>query len=164
MVRLKALACAVLLLAVAAAIAGCNSGIEIPQSLYGTRDPWLSAPVVPVAATAPAPAFVQKSFTPVNIRHFVSSDPPNNALLSAPPAAITMKFSCDMGSGSFMSVVSNGMEMVTGPMITARDNRSLSAAFNQAAPTGNYQVRYTIYWCDGSYFDGSFGFSILRKD
>ena len=107
---------------------------------------------------------MQQNFGAKHVRHFVSSDPPNNALLDAPPQNITLHFSCDLGSGSFMSVLLDKREMVTGPMITARDNRSLSAPFNRNAPSGNYLVRYTTYWCDGSYFDGSYGFSILRKD
>ena len=162
--RKTTLALIALVLLVSGLFAGCSSGVKVPASLGGSTAPRRSSPAEEVAATAPAPAFVQKNFTPSNVRHFVSSNPPNNALLDAPPAAITINFSCDMGSGSFMSVISNGMEMVKQPMITARDNRSLSAAFNPAAPTGDYLVKYTIYWNDGSYFDGSFGFSILRKD
>lgn len=115
-------------------------------------------------AAPPAPAaapFVQQTFKNNKTIHFVSSDPPNNTLLSAPPGRVTVNFSSDLGSGSFISVKVNGMEVTTGGMILPLDNRSVSVAVNPYAGTGNYAVNYAAYWSDGSYCEGSFGFSVM---
>ena len=111
-------------------------------------------------ATATAAPFVQQSFKDNHTIHFSASDPPNNALLAAPPARVTVAFSSDLGSGSFISVTIDGREVTTGSMILPIDNRSVSVNVSPAAGTGNYLVRYTPYWRDGSYTEGSFGFSV----
>ncbi|MBM3956711.1 MAG: copper resistance protein CopC [Gemmatimonadetes bacterium] len=157
---------------VALALAGCgndgstgkNSRPETPAASAPAGETPGSAPSTapeapPVEAVPEAP-FVQQQFRDNRTIHFASSDPPNNALLSAPPERVTVSFSSDLGSGSFISVKVDGREVTTGGMILPVDNRSVSVAVNPYAGTGNYAVSYAAYWSDGSYCEGSFGFSV----
>lgn len=130
---------------------GCGGEAEEPVAEY-------SAP----AATVPVekPPFEQKTYENKPTIHFVASEPANNALLTERPSQVTINFSCDLGSGSFVSVKKDGIEMTEGPMIQSRDNRSITAKLRPSMTTGNYHVQYAAYWCDGSYCEGSFGFSV----
>ncbi len=104
--------------------------------------------------------FVREFFKNNKTIHFLSSDPPNNALLPHPPEMVTIRFTSDLGSGSFIKVTVDGKLVSTGPMILPVDNRSMSVRINPYIGTGNYRVFYTVYWADGSYCEGSFGFSV----
>lgn len=104
--------------------------------------------------------FVREFFRNNKTIHFLSSDPPNNALLPHPPEMVTIRFSSDLGGGSFIKVTVDGKEVSTGQMILPVDNRSMSVRINPYIGTGNYRVFYTAYWSDGSYCEGSFGFSV----
>ena len=165
----------VLVFAVALLATGCGTSSPASRSDSSTgrasttpsSTPAGTAPSTPSGsspeAAPPAPAaapFAQQAFKNNKTIHFVSSDPPNNALLSAPPGRVTVNFSSDLGSGSFISVKVNDMEVTTGGMILPLDNRSVSVAVNPYAGTGNYAVNYAAYWSDGSYCEGSFGFSV----
>lgn len=171
-IRSAAALAAFVLAAVALVAAGCgNAGpASSSESSRGSSSaPASSAagsrPADPTPEEPPPPApetpFVQQAFKNNKTIHFVSSDPPNNALLSAPPPQVTVRFSSDLGSGSFISVKVDGREVTTGGMILPLDNRSVSVVVNPyAAGTGNYAVNYAAYWSDGSYCEGSFGFSV----
>jgi methionine-rich copper-binding protein CopC len=154
--------------------AGCGGGSGMTSR--GDNGPAASTPgafsstarstpaTVPPAKSTPAaqsaPQFVQQVFKNNKTIHFVSSDPPCNALLSTPPSKVTINFSSDLGSGSFISVAVNGLEVTSGPMLQPIDNRSVTANITPALGTGNYLVKYAAYWSDGSYCEGSFGFSV----
>lgn len=152
---------------VAAVLAGCGGDPPAPTSGSSATAPSASSATVssPTSTTPAPPPFEQEDFSEKRTINFVSSDPPNNALLNARPAFVTVNFRCKLGSGSFISVKRDELEVATGPMITGADDYSVSVAINQAvATTGNYKVRYTVYFIDGSYFDGSFGFSVLLPE
>lgn len=166
----RGLLIAIMMLVITLAV-GCGGSAEKPgdgQTGSESSAP-ASGPVASVpedneeaaqAPAAPETPFLQQDFKNNKTIHFVSSDPPNNALLSAPPAQVTVRFSSDLGSGSFISVKVDGREVTTGGMILPLDNRSVSVAVNPYAGTGNYAVNYAAYWSDGSYCEGSFGFSV----
>ena len=160
---------AIALAALAAVAPGCGNRTTpeprgdptTPTTSSPSSEPGGTAPSTPSPEVAvPEVPFVQQDFKNNKTIHFVSSDPPNNALLSAPPERVTVNFSSDLGSGSFISVKVDGREVSTGGMILPIDNRSVSVAVNPYAGTGNYTVNYAAYWSDGSYCEGNFGFSV----
>ncbi|GEM_PF-1671725 len=162
----------VALLVLAFGLSGCTKqstgeNVTKQKSKKTTQNKTESAPSTkPVAPPSPTPkkAFVREFFKNNKTIHFLSSDPPNNALLPHPPEMVTIRFLADLGSGSFIKVTVDGKEVSTGSMILPVDNRSMSVRINPYIGTGNYKVFYTAYWSDGSYCEGSFGFSVQEPD
>lgn len=163
-VQLKLCVFSIALVVAVAVLTGCGADPVVRTSATAPSASSATAST-PASTSPPPPPFTQENFTERRTINFVSSDPPNNTLLNARPAFVTVTFRCKLGSGSFISVKRDELEVATGPMITGADDYSVSVAINQAvATTGNYKVRYTVYFIDGSYFDGSFGFSVLLPE
>lgn len=112
------------------------------------------------AGTAPpTQPFVQQDFVNRRVINYVSSDPANNSLLSAPPERVTIYFSKMLGAGSFIEVTMEGLNVATGQVFVAQDSRSMYVPV-AAGVTGNYKVKYAAYFASGYYEEGSFGFSV----
>jgi len=104
--------------------------------------------------------FTQQTFQNIKSAHFVSSEPANNALLTAPISEIKLTFDFDLASaGSKISVMSGGIEVTTGASQVIGDSLVLSVPV-KTDETGNYEVSYSACWFDGSCHDGDFGFSV----
>ena len=79
---------------------------------------------------------------------------------SRPPVdEVTIYFSKGLGAGSFINVSREGLEVMTGSVVVALDNRSMYVPV-AAGVTGNYKVKYAAYFATGYYEEGSFGFSV----
>ncbi len=113
----------------------------------------------PVSTAPPAPPFQQQTFENVKSAHYVSSDPANNALLTSPPAQVTIFFNFNLGTNNYIKVTRDGADVNSGALAVAPDKLSMSQPVS-AGTTGNYKVDYQASWPDGSYHFGSFGFSV----
>ncbi len=91
--------------------------------------------------------------------HFVSSTPANNVILTTGPSQVTINFNFDLGPGSKIEVIVDGNSVVAQEAKVSSDKLSMTALVNPVEP-GNYQVKYTACWPDGSCHEGSFGFSV----
>jgi methionine-rich copper-binding protein CopC len=137
---------------------GCGAKEETDRA-HSSR-PVTSAPEPPlVESTAPPAPFAQENFVNRRTINYVASDPPNNALLSTPVDEVTIYFSKGLGAGSFINVSREGLEVMTGSVVVALDNRSMYVPV-AAGVTGNYKVKYAAYFATGYYEEGSFGFSV----
>lgn len=160
--RLIVVACAAALLV---ALAGCGSGTgEVSES---SAPPMSAAEEVEAevraeeeaANAAASSTFVQETFTNRRTINYVSSDPPNNALLASPPAEVRINFSKGLGAGSFIDVTRADMKVNAGQVMISDDNLSMHVPV-AAGVTGNYKVKYAAYFASGYYEEGSFGFSV----
>ncbi len=115
--------------------------------------------VVNVEEKAAGTTFEQEQFENIKSAHYVSSDPANNALLTAPASKVTLNFNFDLVSPSKIQVSRDGTDVTGGPIQISNDKLSMSVPVNAQA-TGNYKVTYTSCWPDGSCHNGSFGFSV----
>ncbi len=147
------------LLAVAGLLAGCGGGDGAGTAKGTAPVDHSSAPAEVEDTAPPAQPFVQQNFTLRRTINFVSCDPQNNALLSAPPGRVTINFSKPLGAGSFIEVTRDGMRANKGQVILSTDNRTMYVDV-AAGITGNYQVKYAAYFASGYYEEGSFGFSV----
>ena len=146
-------------LLVAALVSGCGAGKDSGRDTGSLPAGRSSAPAEVEDTAPPAPQFVQETFANRRTINYVSSDPPNNALLGAPPERVTINFSKALGAGSFIEVNRDGMKATSGQVIVAPDNRSMYVPV-AAGLTGNYKVTYAAYFASGYYEEGSFGFSV----
>ena len=104
--------------------------------------------------------FVQEDFRETRALHFVSSQPANNALLSAPPQQVMLTFTKELTPPSEIEVTCEGSDVTTASTTSiSEDGLRLSVPID-AARTGNYQVEYSVTWTDGRSDTGSFGFSV----
>jgi methionine-rich copper-binding protein CopC len=141
-----------------AVVQGCGGGDRAEKA--GKSGPVVDLPEETSPDTSlPAPPFVQEQFVNRRTINFVSSEPPNNALLTAPPGYVTIRFSKGLGAGCFINVKREGFEVTTGPVAIASDNLSMTVPV-AAGVTGNYKVTYAAYFFSGYYEEGSFGFSV----
>jgi hypothetical protein len=108
---------------------------------------------------APTAQFTQEKFENIKSAHYVSSDPANNQLLTAPTPSVTIKFNFVLADNSQIDVKRNGASVAAGPVQYAADKLSMTLPIDGSS-TGNYAVTYTACWPDRSCHDGSFGFSI----
>ena len=103
--------------------------------------------------------FTAQSFQNIKTPHFVSSNPSNNQLLTAPLSQVTVSFNFDVAEPSKISVTRGGVSVTTGGTVISDDKLSLSVPVS-ADRTGNYEVKYTACWADKSCHDGNYGFSV----
>lgn len=113
----------------------------------------------PSTQTATIVPFQAQTFTQTKAAHFVSSEPANNTVLTAPPTSVKINFNFDLAPPSKITVTRDGMDVASGQTTIAADKLSMSVPIN-AQQTGNYQVNYTACWPDKSCHNGSFGFSV----
>ena len=103
--------------------------------------------------------FTAQSFQNIKAPHFVSSNPSNNQLLTAPLSQVTVSFNFDVAEPSKISVTRGGVSVTTGGTVISDDKFSLSVPVS-ADRTGNYEVKYTACWADKSCHGGNYGFSV----
>jgi len=160
--RNRFLVVVVMAAAALAVIQGCGAGDKpgTRKSTPKSSQPSVSSPDSAEAeSSAPAAPFTQQSFANRTTINYVSSDPPNNALLVSAPQRVTLNFSKALGAGSFIDVTREGMKVNTGQVVVAPDNRSMYVQV-AAGLTANYAVKYAAYFASGYYEEGSFGFSV----
>lgn len=92
--------------------------------------------------------------------HYVSNAPANEAILSSPPAEVTINFNFDLASNSTISVKKDGQEVSTGSIRISADKQTLSKSVNATGGSGLYTVSYNACWPDGSCHDGQFQFGV----
>ncbi len=126
-----------------------DAGLPAIEQLGGT-----AAPI-----TTPAAEFTPQVFAAVKTPHFVSSQPENNAVLASSPSSVNINFNFDLGAGSSVQVLRDGVTVSSGTSAVSVDKLSMSVPV-QANQPGNYAVSYTACWPDGSCHNGSFGFTV----
>ncbi|MFH1151145.1 MAG: copper resistance protein CopC [Actinomycetota bacterium] len=135
--------------------------IALVPGCGGAKQPQASAPrsSAPESTEPPPPPFVQESFTEVRAINYASSEPPNNALLTAPIPAVFINFSKGLSAGSFIEVTRDGLSVTTGANVLTPEARTMYVPVNTNV-TGNYAVKYAAYFPSGYYEEGRFGFSV----
>ena len=141
------------------ALHGCGSGAVTEKAVESVPQPSAEETTLQESSTAPAEPFVQEQFVNRRTINYVSSEPSNNALLTTPPANVTIRFSKGLGAGSFIEVTREERPVTSGPVVIAPDNLSMTVPV-AAGVTGNYKVKYAAYFFSGYYEEGSFGFSV----
>lgn len=118
-----------------------------------------SVPVSPAPIVVSSPSFQPQQFTQTKTAHFVSSEPVNNAALTAAPISVKISFNFDLVSPSEITVMRDNKDVTSGQTTIAADKLSMGVPIT-ANQTGNYRVTYTACWPDKSCHNGSFGFSV----
>jgi plastocyanin len=100
--------------------------------------------------------------TPKKSPHWESNTPEHEAILAAVPINVVIDFNFDLGPGSNISIMSEGMEYATGKAGIDDSKLAMRRTMDPEAPDGFYRVEYEACWPDGSCHDGYFEFVIDR--
>ncbi len=124
-------------------------------------------PRTTVDSLAPAPVEVQGTTVSFSRQkksaHFETSTPAHGALLAGVPTNVVIDFNFDLGPGSKISVVRDGVEYATGETMLDRNLLAMRRGLDPATPDGLYAVVYSACWPDGSCHDGRFEFVVDRS-
>lgn len=118
---------------------------------------WLVGLVVALAALAlaiaPAAAHSQLE----------SSDPADGATLDAPPEVLSFTFNEELlqqGNAVTLTEVATGTRLELGAVVVSGD--TVSVAWPQASPAGEYRAAYRVVSADGHPIDGTVTFTVAQ--
>jgi plastocyanin len=93
--------------------------------------------------------------------HFVDSTPLHGDTYATQPINITVNFNFDLQEGSKISTTSeDGTEWTEDEVLIEDNKTALKNNLKNGMPDGDYIVKYTACWPDGSCHDGQFSFKI----
>jgi plastocyanin len=99
---------------------------------------------------------------PTRSPHHETNTPAHAQTYAGAPVNIAIDFNFDLGPGSVVSAVRDGVEYTTGSTTIDANRLAMGRPFDTGAPDGLYDVSYTACWPDGSCHEGFFQFSIDR--
>lgn len=94
--------------------------------------------------------------------HFVTSTPPHESVLAAPPINIVIDFNFDLGSKSLIKVTKDSVDYTEGKTTIDPSKLTLRQALKPDLLDGLYTVTYDACWPDNTCHDGTFQFVIDR--
>ncbi len=101
----------------------------------------------------------------VRVAHFNDSTPLHEAVFVAQPINVTLNFEVQLTERSTVSVTGeDGQEWTEGPALIEDVSTALKRVLRQGMPDGEYSVRYTACFLDGTCDEGRFSFSIESAD
>lgn len=95
--------------------------------------------------------------------HYLGNAPSHNATLPGAPTNIVIDFDFDLGKGSSIKIVKDGIDYGRGETTIDSSGLSLRRYIDEGSPDGLYQVTYNACWPDGSCHEGNFQYKIDRS-
>ena len=99
---------------------------------------------------------------PTKTPHYLGNAPSHEAVLPGAPINIVIDFDFDLGKGSSIKVVKDGVDFGRGESVIDPSGLSLRRKVDENSPDGLYLVVYNACWPDGSCHEGNFQFNIER--
>src|SRR3989344_3004876 len=86
--------------------------------------------------------------------HYESNTPASEMILAAPPPNVTIDFNFDLSDISSIEIVNNGTDYGLDETSVSENKLAMRRSMKQNAPDGEYLVKYSACWPDGSCHDG----------
>jgi plastocyanin len=137
-----------------------------PTTLPLSPTPAVTTPSAGTSVPTPTQTQVSPSPTfgiPKKSAHYESNTPPHGGILAGVPVNVVIDFNFDLGPGSVIRILNNGVDYGTGNTLIDANRLAMRRMMNPDAPDGVYTVDYDACWPDGSCHDGNFQFAIMRS-